>query len=105
MPIPQFFPKKRDVLLPHPSLLCVIWGEGGSDPRSAVMGSETVFEIERNRAMKTTEAIKSRARLVSMGNGRAATTVRRGKVPLVIHVLTPGPVIAASRRICEIEPS
>ncbi len=34
------------------------------------MVSETVFEIERDRAMKTSEAITSRARLVSMGHGR-----------------------------------
>ncbi len=35
------------------------------------MVSETVFEIERNRAMKTSEAIKSRPRLLSMGYGRS----------------------------------
>ena len=71
MPFPQFFPGNAMFLLPHPSLLCVIWGEGGSGPRSVLMVSETGLGIERYRAMKTSEAIKSRARLVSMGYGRS----------------------------------
>ncbi len=99
---PAVVSKKRGFLLPHPSSLCVIWGEGGSDPRSVVMASETVFEIERNRAMKTSRTIKSRAGLSSTRCGRAYAIARLRVVGLLLAgVMWPAaPTARAENSFC-----